>query len=72
VTYMIDGKVEHGDSMGNKGTIEGGDMQWMTAGCGIVHQEMPEGDCDTLWGLQLWVNLPANPSTNLWPGMARL
>jgi redox-sensitive bicupin YhaK (pirin superfamily) len=60
VTYMIEGKVEHGDSMGNKGTIEGGDMQWMTAGCGIIHQEMPEGDCDMLWGLQLWVNLPAS------------
>lgn len=60
VTYMIRGKVEHSDSMGNKGTIEDGDMQWMTAGCGIIHQEMPEGDCDMLWGLQLWVNLPAN------------
>jgi len=60
VTYMIEGKVEHGNSMGNKGTIEGGDMQWMTAGCGIIHQEMPEGDCDMLWGLQLWVNLPAS------------
>ena len=60
VTYMIDGKVEHGDSMGNKGTIEGGEMQWMTAGCGIIHQEMPEGDTGMLWGLQLWVNLPAS------------
>jgi len=60
VTYMIAGKVEHGDSMGNKGTIEGGEMQWMTAGCGIIHQEMPEGDSGMLWGLQLWVNLPAS------------
>jgi len=60
VTYMIKGKVEHGDSMGNKGTIAGGEMQWMTAGCGIVHQEMPEGDSGMLWGLQLWVNLPAS------------
>jgi hypothetical protein len=60
VTYMIEGKVEHGDSMGNKGTIGGGEMQWMTAGCGIIHQEMPEGDCEMLWGLQLWVNLPAS------------
>ncbi len=60
VTYMIEGKVEHGDSLGNKGTIEGGEMQWMTAGCGIIHQEMPEGDSGMLWGLQLWVNLPAS------------
>jgi redox-sensitive bicupin YhaK (pirin superfamily) len=60
VTYMIEGKVEHGDSMGNKGTIAGGEMQWMTAGCGIVHQEMPKGDSGMLWGLQLWVNLPAS------------
>jgi len=59
VTYMIEGKVEHGDSMGNKGTIRGGEMQWMTAGSGIVHQEMPEGDSGLMWGLQLWVNLPA-------------
>jgi redox-sensitive bicupin YhaK (pirin superfamily) len=59
VTYMIEGKVEHGDSMGNKGTIRGGEMQWMTAGSGIVHQEMPEGDSGLIWGLQLWVNLPA-------------
>jgi redox-sensitive bicupin YhaK (pirin superfamily) len=60
VTYMIEGKVEHGDSMGNKGTIAGGEMQWMTAGCGIIHQEMPGGESGMLWGLQLWVNLPAN------------
>lgn len=60
VTYMIEGKVEHGDSIGNKGTIKGGEMQWMTAGCGIIHQEMPKGDSGMLWGLQLWVNLPAS------------
>ncbi len=60
VTYMIEGKVEHGDSMGNKGTIRGGEMQWMTAGSGIVHQEMPKGDSGLMWGLQLWVNLPAS------------
>ncbi len=60
VTYMIEGRVEHGDSMGNKGTIAGGEMQWMTAGCGIIHQEMPKGDSGMLWGLQLWVNLPAS------------
>ena len=60
VTYMIEGRVKHGDSMGNKGTIGGGEMQWMTAGSGIVHQEMPEGDSGLMWGLQLWVNLPAS------------
>ncbi len=60
VTYMIEGRVEHGDSMGNKGTIEGGEMQWMTAGCGVIHQEMPQGDSGMLWGLQLWINLPAS------------
>lgn len=60
VTYMIEGRVEHGDSMGNKGTIRGGEMQWMTAGSGIVHQEMPKGDSGLMWGLQLWVNLPAS------------
>ena len=59
VTYMLHGKVEHGDSMGNKGTISSGDVQWMTAGNGIVHQEMPEGAKDKLiWGFQLWANLP--------------
>lgn len=60
VTYMIHGAVEHGDSMGNKGTIQTGDMQWMTAGSGIVHQEMPEGQDGLMWGLQFWVNLPAS------------
>jgi redox-sensitive bicupin YhaK (pirin superfamily) len=60
VTYMISGIVEHGDSMGNKGAIHSGDVQWMTAGNGIIHQEMPQRQKGTLWGLQLWVNLPAN------------
>ena len=60
VTYMIEGKVEHGDSMGNKGIIKSGEMQWMTAGSGIVHQEMPKGDSGLMWGLQVWVNLPAS------------
>jgi redox-sensitive bicupin YhaK (pirin superfamily) len=60
VTYMISGEVEHGDSMGNKGVIESGEVQWMTAGSGIVHQEMPRRQKGTLWGLQLWVNLPAS------------
>ena len=60
VTYMISGEVEHGDSMGNKGVIQSGEVQWMTAGSGIIHQEMPRRQKGTLWGLQLWVNLPAS------------
>ncbi len=60
VTYMLEGNVEHGDSMGNKGNIKSGEMQWMTAGSGIIHQEMPEGNKGLMWGLQLWVNLPAS------------
>jgi redox-sensitive bicupin YhaK (pirin superfamily) len=60
VTYMIEGSVEHGDSMGNKGTIESGDVQWMTAGSGIIHQEMPQRQEGLMRGFQLWVNLPAN------------
>jgi len=58
VTYVLEGEVDHGDSLGNKGTIRPGQVQWMTAGSGIVHQEMPQGIKDRLWGLQLWVNLP--------------
>jgi redox-sensitive bicupin YhaK (pirin superfamily) len=61
ITYVLYGKVEHGDSMGNKGTISSGDIQWMTAGSGIIHQEMPKGQEDGLmWGFQLWANLPAS------------
>ncbi len=61
ITYVLHGRVEHGDSMGNKGIIESGDVQWMTAGSGIIHQEMPLGDNDGLmWGFQLWSNLPAS------------
>lgn len=61
ITYVIDGKVEHGDSMGNKGVIESGDVQWMTAGSGIIHQEMPKGDKrGAMGGFQLWANLPAS------------
>ena len=61
ITYVLFGKVEHGDSMGNKGTIHSGDVQWMTAGSGIIHQEMPKGQKDGLmWGFQLWANLPAS------------
>ncbi len=59
VTYMLDGKVEHGDSMGNSGVIGKGDIQWMTAGSGIIHQEMPQNIGGRMAGFQLWVNLPA-------------
>src|SRR5512138_589210 len=60
VTYMLDGRVEHGDSMGNSGVIGKGDIQWMTAGSGIIHQEMPRSDGGRMYGFQLWVNLPAS------------
>jgi len=61
ITYVLHGKVEHGDSMGNRGVIHPGDVQWMTAGSGVVHQEMPKGQTDGLmWGFQLWANLPAS------------
>jgi redox-sensitive bicupin YhaK (pirin superfamily) len=61
ITYVIEGVVEHGDSMGNKGAINSGDVQWMTAGSGVIHQEMPKGRKDGLmWGTQLWANLPAS------------
>jgi len=60
ITYVLQGKVEHGDSMGNTGIISPGDLQWMTAGSGIIHQEMPKAGRDKLlWGFQLWANLPA-------------
>ncbi|MCU0848029.1 MAG: pirin family protein [Spirochaetes bacterium] len=59
VTYMISGSVEHGDSLGNRGVINSGDVQWMTAGSGIIHQEMPRKHYGTMTGFQLWVNLPA-------------
>ncbi|MDD1660573.1 MAG: pirin family protein [Methanomicrobiales archaeon] len=60
ITYVLQGKVAHGDSLGNRGTIGEGEVQWMTAGSGIIHQEMPAGDRDgVLWGFQLWANLPA-------------
>jgi redox-sensitive bicupin YhaK (pirin superfamily) len=59
VTYMWAGEVEHGDSMGNKGAIKSGDIQWMTAGSGIIHQEMPQKYDGLMQGFQLWVNLPA-------------
>ncbi|HXU06202.1 MAG TPA: pirin family protein [Polyangia bacterium] len=60
ITYVLRGEVEHGDSLGNKGVIAPGDVQWMTAGSGIVHQEMPKGDASgAMYGFQLWANLPA-------------
>jgi len=60
ITYVIDGLVEHGDSLGNSGAIRSGEVQWMTAGSGIIHQEMPkETPSGVLWGFQLWANLPA-------------
>jgi redox-sensitive bicupin YhaK (pirin superfamily) len=59
VTYMLAGIVRHTDSMGNSGEITAGDMQWMTAGGGIMHEEMPRGVDDHMEGFQLWVNLPA-------------
>ncbi len=59
ITYVLKGDVEHGDSMGNKGVINAGDVQWMTAGSGIIHQEMPKGDnSGGMYGFQLWANLP--------------
>ncbi len=61
ITYVLAGTVEHGDSMGNRGTIGSGDIQWMTAGRGIIHQEMPTGDAaGRMHGFQLWANLPSS------------
>lgn len=60
ITYVLQGDVEHGDSLGNTGIIGSGDVQWMTAGSGIIHQEMPKGDeKGRMYGFQLWANLPA-------------
>ncbi len=60
ITYMLKGDVEHGDSLGNRGVISDGEVQWMTAGGGIIHQEMPQGDAQgAMHGFQLWLNLPA-------------
>ena len=59
VTYVLDGRVEHGDTLGNSGTIGAGDVQWMNSGSGIIHQEMPQRTETPLSGFQLWVNLPA-------------
>ena len=60
ITYVLAGSVEHGDSLGNKGSMGAGDVQWMTAGSGILHQEMPQGDArGHMHGFQLWANLPS-------------
>ena len=60
ITYVLSGTVDHGDSLGNEGAIAAGDVQWMTAGSGIIHQEMPRDDVDgRMHGFQLWANLPA-------------
>ncbi len=59
ITYVLAGTVDHGDSLGNRGTLGAGDVQWMTAGSGIIHQEMPQGDpSGRMHGFQLWANLP--------------
>ena len=61
ITYVLAGSVEHGDSLGNKGNMTAGDVQWMTAGSGILHQEMPKGDeLGRMHGFQLWANLPSS------------
>jgi len=61
ITYVLAGSVEHGDSLGNRGNLGAGDVQWMTAGRGILHQEMPQGDAaGRMHGFQLWANLPAS------------
>ena len=61
ITYVLKGTVNHGDSLGNKGTLGAGDVQWMTAGSGILHQEMPKGDGEgRMHGFQLWANLPSS------------
>ncbi len=61
ITYVLAGTVEHGDSLGNQGSLGAGDIQWMTAGSGILHQEMPKGDpAGRMHGFQLWANLPAS------------
>ncbi|MBN8727194.1 MAG: pirin family protein [Xanthomonadales bacterium] len=59
VTYMLAGRMRHGDNHGNSGLLTAGSVQWMTAGRGIVHSEMPEQEDGLMWGFQLWVNLPA-------------
>lgn len=64
ITYLVSGDIEHGDSLGNKGSIRDGDCQWMTAGSGIIHQEMPQAS-ERILGVQLWLNLPAKDKMTL-------
>ncbi len=59
ITYLLEGDIEHQDSLGNQGSIHSGEGQWMTAGSGIIHQEMPVPS-KRMWGAQLWLNLPAH------------
>src|SRR5436190_2067889 len=64
ITYVLSGTVQHGDSLGNRGSLGAGDVQWMTAGSGILHQEMPKGDeRGRMHGFQLWANLPRRLGT---------
>ena len=76
ITYVLAGTVDHGDSLGNRGALGAGDVQWMTAGSGILHQEMPKGDAlGRMHGFQLWANLPSslkmtNPRYQDIPGLA--
>lgn len=61
ITYVLAGTVHHGDNLGNQGALTAGDVQWMTAGSGIIHQEMPQGDdAGRMHGFQLWANLPSS------------
>jgi redox-sensitive bicupin YhaK (pirin superfamily) len=60
MTYMLEGSMEHRDHVGNHGVLESGGVQWMTAGRGIIHSEMPRQQSGLLWGIQLWVNLPSS------------
>lgn len=61
IAYLLEGVVEHGDCMGNKGIIAAGDVQWMTAGSTIIHQEIPQlSPINNMWGFQFWANLPAS------------
>lgn len=59
VTYMLAGRMRHGDNKGNRGDLGPGSVQWMTAGSGLIHSEMPQQEAGLMWGFQLWVNLPA-------------
>lgn len=63
ITYLINGKINHKDSLGNAGTIEGGESQWMTSGSGIIHEEMPQHS-NRLFGLQIWLNMPKKSKMN--------